>query len=111
MKETEKGTVLFAAFDYQSIPVSVVLFSEVLPPILVPFFLLYGLLLELLESILSFLFLIAGPLGLNLAVEAFILVFSLFFHLDQPHNPFLCCQEISLVDSLLQQRFSFDMKR
>lgn len=111
MKKTEEGSGLFAALDYQSISVSVGLLGKVLSPFLVPFFLLYGLLLELLESILPFLLLIACPLGFDLTVEAFILIFPLFFHLDQPYDPFLCCQEISLIDSLLQQRFSFDMKR
>lgn len=110
MKESEEGTGLFAALDDQPIPVSVVLLGEVLSPFLVPLFLLDGLLFELFKSILSFLFLIACPLGFYFAVEAFILIFPLFFHLDQPYDPFLCCQEICLIDSLLQQRFSFDMK-
>ena len=101
MKETVEGIVLLVALYYQSIPVSFALLGEVFSPSLVPLFFLYGLLFELFKPILSFLFLIDGPLGFDLSVEAFILIFSLFFHLNQSHDSFLCCQEVSLINSLL----------
>lgn len=111
MKETEEGIGLFVAFYDESIPVSLVLLGEVFSPFLVPLFLLYSLLFELLKPILSLNLIFNGPLGFDLVIEAFILSLSLFFHLDQPHDSFLCGQEISLINSLLQQWFSFNMKR